>query len=245
MNNQPLHMINFFRKIRQKLLTENKFSKYLFYSIGEIVLVVIGILIALSINNWNEGNKRKSQERDLLLQMKRNLEADILQEKYPNLVLENAMNSTNIVLDYLEQRKTYKDSLDYHFGWIPAYTIHMTNTTAYENLKTIGFDIISNDTLRENYQKLYSFNYELTKFQRNELAYNNMIEFKIFYKKHFQNFILLNNATPIDYQSLLENNEFHEMLMTTRRENTIQKTFKNTTKKEIQKLIEMIDKELN
>ena len=72
-----------------------------------------------------------------------------------------------------------------------------------------------------------------------------MIEFKIFYKKHFQNFILLNNATPIDYQSLLENNEFHEMLMTTRRENTIQKTFKNTTKKEIQKLIEMIDKELN
>lgn len=46
-------MIKFFRKIRQKLLTENKFSKYLIYAIGEIILVVIGILIALQLNNWN------------------------------------------------------------------------------------------------------------------------------------------------------------------------------------------------
>ncbi len=47
-------MIKFFRKIRQKTLTKNKFGKYLTYAFGEIVLVVIGILIALSINNWNE-----------------------------------------------------------------------------------------------------------------------------------------------------------------------------------------------
>ena len=54
-------MIKFFRKIRQKLLTENKFSKYLLYAIGEIVLVVIGILIALQINNWNEQRKEKQE----------------------------------------------------------------------------------------------------------------------------------------------------------------------------------------
>ena len=47
-------MFDFFIKIGQRLLTGNKFSKYLLYAIGEIVLVVIGILIALSINNWNE-----------------------------------------------------------------------------------------------------------------------------------------------------------------------------------------------
>jgi len=54
-------MIKFFRKIRQKLLTENKFSKYLLYAIGEIILVVIGILIALQINNANEKQKDKEQ----------------------------------------------------------------------------------------------------------------------------------------------------------------------------------------
>jgi hypothetical protein len=53
-------MIKFFRKIRQRLLTENKFSKYLLYAIGEIILVVIGILIALQINNWNEKRKENA-----------------------------------------------------------------------------------------------------------------------------------------------------------------------------------------
>ncbi|MFT7073388.1 DUF6090 family protein [Patiriisocius sp. Uisw_017] len=52
-------MVKFLRKIRQKMLTENKFSKYLIYAIGEIILVVLGILIALAINNWNENNNEK------------------------------------------------------------------------------------------------------------------------------------------------------------------------------------------
>ena len=55
-------MIKFFRQIRQRLLTENKFSKYLLYAIGEIVLVVIGILIALQLNNLNEIDKAKDTE---------------------------------------------------------------------------------------------------------------------------------------------------------------------------------------
>jgi hypothetical protein len=54
-------MIKFFRKIRQKFLMENKFSKYILYAVGEIILVVIGILIALQINNANEANKLNKQ----------------------------------------------------------------------------------------------------------------------------------------------------------------------------------------
>jgi len=59
-------MIKFFRRIRQKLLSENKFSKYFIYAIGEIVLVVIGILIALSINNWNQQRIALNEEKVLL-----------------------------------------------------------------------------------------------------------------------------------------------------------------------------------
>ena len=55
-------MTKIFRKICHKLLTENKFNKYLIYGIGEIILVVIGILIALSINHWNEQCKQNIQE---------------------------------------------------------------------------------------------------------------------------------------------------------------------------------------
>ncbi len=57
-------MIKFFRKIRQNLLMENKTGQYLKYALGEIILVVIGILIALSINNWNEHRKEKLIAKD-------------------------------------------------------------------------------------------------------------------------------------------------------------------------------------
>ena len=59
-------MLRFFRKPRQKLLPDNKFSKYLLYAIGEIVLVVIGILLALQVNNWNETRKDRLTEREIL-----------------------------------------------------------------------------------------------------------------------------------------------------------------------------------
>ncbi|MDJ0644547.1 MAG: DUF6090 family protein [Flavobacteriaceae bacterium] len=63
-------MLKFFRRIRRTLLSENKFSKYLVYAIGEIVLVVIGILIALQINNWNENRKEAESERKLFANLK-------------------------------------------------------------------------------------------------------------------------------------------------------------------------------
>ena len=59
-------MINFFRKIRKKLADDNQIVKYSRYAVGEIVLVVIGILIALSINNWNEAKKLSAIEKQLL-----------------------------------------------------------------------------------------------------------------------------------------------------------------------------------
>ncbi|WP_242121123.1 DUF6090 family protein [Aestuariivivens sediminicola] len=71
-------MIKFFRRIRQRLLSENKFRKYLIYAIGEIILVVIGILIALQINNWNNYNIDRVSERDYLKRISNDLKTDTL-----------------------------------------------------------------------------------------------------------------------------------------------------------------------
>tara|TARA_R110001592_G_scaffold328230_1_gene609676 strand:+ start:1071 stop:1838 length:768 start_codon:yes stop_codon:yes gene_type:complete len=70
-------MIKFFRKIRQNLLIENKFSKYLLYAIGEIVLVVVGILIALQINNNNNYNEQRSLEQEYLLSLQTEFEINL------------------------------------------------------------------------------------------------------------------------------------------------------------------------
>ena len=70
-------MKKFFRKIRQRLLTENKFSKYLLYAIGEIVLVVIGILIALSINNRNQQQINDAKITSILKEIQQDLVSDV------------------------------------------------------------------------------------------------------------------------------------------------------------------------
>ena len=70
-------MLRFFRQIRQRLLTDNKFSKYLLYAVGEILLVVIGILIALQVDTWNETQQNKDRIDELLNNMLVELDGDI------------------------------------------------------------------------------------------------------------------------------------------------------------------------
>jgi hypothetical protein len=70
-------MIKFFRKIRQNLIMENKTSKYFKYAIGEIILVVIGILIALSINNWNENQKALKKEQEIIVSLQQEIHQNI------------------------------------------------------------------------------------------------------------------------------------------------------------------------
>jgi len=69
-------MITFFRKIRQKLLSQNRVTQYLTYAIGEVALVMIGILLALQVNNWNETRKAQKAQRDLLSSFLEDLKAD-------------------------------------------------------------------------------------------------------------------------------------------------------------------------
>ncbi|MBO0329526.1 DUF6090 family protein [[Muricauda] lutisoli] len=81
-------MIKFFRKIRRQLLSENKIRKYLLYAVGEIILVVIGILIALQINNWNTERKNEEIKKSYYVQILQDLEKD-----------EILMNQGNVLID--------------------------------------------------------------------------------------------------------------------------------------------------
>lgn len=85
-------MLKFFRKIRRSLIQREKFRKYLLYALGEIFLVVIGILIALQVNNWNEWRKDRVQEENYLERLIIELESDSLR-------LEGAINLTNYKID--------------------------------------------------------------------------------------------------------------------------------------------------
>ena len=122
-----MNMIKFFRKIRQRLLTENKFSKYLIYAVGEIILVVIGILIALQINTWNENRINANQEITILNSLKSEfIENQILLTKEMEQhtkalrLLEELSNTISPEPDEINDKKL--DSLMFAVGWLPRYT---------------------------------------------------------------------------------------------------------------------------
>jgi hypothetical protein len=106
-------MIKFFRRIRQRLLTENKFSKYLLYAIGEIVLVVIGILIALNLNNQNEQRKMEARVELIFEEIMKELALDI--KKTDNIMYYWARRDSTI---YLVQNQLLADE-DYYENKIP------------------------------------------------------------------------------------------------------------------------------
>ena len=89
-------MIKFFRKIRQSLLTENKFRKYLIYAIGEIVLVVIGILIALQINNYNQERIIKEQNQIILQNLNKEFKENLIE-------LDVSIDRLNSVIEGLDR----------------------------------------------------------------------------------------------------------------------------------------------
>ena len=160
-------MIKFFRRIRQQLLSQNRFSKYLIYAIGEIVLVVIGILIALSINNWNEEKKLRKLERTYLTGILDDLKTDTT--SINNVVIPNFLNNHRVrhqYLDSLERNNLLTvDSLVSkiaHPGFLSASggSFHSTVGTYNSIISEGNTAIISNKELFNAIQKLYEVWYK-------------------------------------------------------------------------------------
>jgi hypothetical protein len=151
-------MIKFFRKIRQNLLTENKFSKYLIYAIGEIILVVIGILIALQINNWNEEQKIEKEEISILNNLLESLYSAKEQSKSEILKENQLKESLLIALGKNSNKNKFSinsisDSLFYDILWNSNPRVPVLNS--YSDIKNTGkIGIIKNRSIRENFTNL-------------------------------------------------------------------------------------------
>lgn len=103
-------MFKFFRNIRQSLLMKDKITKYYKYAFGEIVLVVIGILIALSINNWNEARKNRIEQLILINNIIEDLRLDSI---HINKSLSEVGNQKRLVDDLISKSLDKKKQLNY------------------------------------------------------------------------------------------------------------------------------------
>jgi len=144
-------MIKFFRKIRKRLINQNNIGKYFKYAIGEILLVVIGILIALQVNNWNENRKSQIEKNELLASIKKDLNTDVV---YLRTYLQRVDSSYQILKEQSAKvnRITYsKDSL-VHFlkNEINVYSVRFRgfNNNTYESVKTSGKLNLIHDSIK-------------------------------------------------------------------------------------------------
>jgi len=151
-------MIKFFRKIRQRLLTENKIAKYLLYAIGEIVLVVIGIIIALQLNNWNEVRKQEVLEIQFLKSIKKDLISDALylnrRIKDSEKLISNHYQYIHNVYEVQKDSKEFKELAN--LLWFNSEHFAPQNSTFFEILNSGQLNIFKNGQLKDNFISLYN-----------------------------------------------------------------------------------------
>jgi len=151
-------MIKFFRKIRQKLLSENKIGNYLIYAFGEIVLVVIGILIALQINNWNEFRKERKIEKELIAELQFTIKSNHKVLVGGSERWQKTVDAIVLILQVIDEKRPYHDSLAYQFYEAHrkrGNILNSLNFSGYKALENKGFNLITNRNLREGIINLF------------------------------------------------------------------------------------------
>ncbi|WP_148456426.1 DUF6090 family protein [Formosa maritima] len=199
-------MIKFFRHIRKSLLMETgKTGKYFKYAIGEIILVVIGILIALSINNWNTIRLEKNEEVKLLTDMRSEFKKNLkLLSEYDIVRIDTVLNNQDYLINYNDLNKTNNLSIAFqkafkHPTWNPSLMI-------LDDLKNSGkLSKISNNHLKQSLYNWYSFYTDyLEDIKVSEISYQNLLSYTLNNGIYFDLMTSINSGNLSKHKQLVE-----------------------------------------
>ncbi len=249
-------MIKFFRKIRQNLISEDKTVKYLKYAFGEIILVVIGILIALQINNWNEKKSNINQAKEHLKTIKLNLQDDI---KQADNLLSETQTTIDYANDFLEQFKTLKH-VDNNVQMYLIYMMFERNMEINESginalVNSNGMSFID----KELQTKILNYYRYIEQLKSRELNANT--EIKTMYEPYVkENYYWIYNKTNpwprqsefykddprilenIDLKSVIDDKKLEIMIMNRRYQSNLLSEFYTNAIKDAKEIIAAIEK---
>ena len=177
-------MIKFFRRIRQQLLAEGKTAKYFKYAIGEILLVMIGILLALQVNNWNEERKERLQEQVLLRQLQTEFKSNLDQLEEKIAIHREIILSASKLLGYIDAPETrLKDSINRYLALSVSYTTFDPIVSDLAN--SGGLKLLKNNNLKQLLSYWTSEIPQLTESEQTWYKYRNEV-YVPFLIEHYQ-----------------------------------------------------------
>ncbi len=211
-------MIKLFSQIRQQLISQNSFRKYLLYALGEIFLVMIGILMALQVNTWNEERKSRKTEINIYEEIQDDLNTS-LQDLETGLETHTERLNMSVKLrDHLINKNPLTDSVVVYLRNTNNDDQFFPKTSGFEALKSVGLRTLRNDTLRENITNLYQLGFERVVGLGRDKApirnfefmtpftdkYSQLIDGSGYYLPNFQNDSIFIYPTMIrDYEEML------------------------------------------
>ena len=188
-------------------------NKYILYAIGEIFLVVIGILIALQINNWNEERTIRSTEAKLLEELYQDLHETAI-EFEQNLTFDRQIaNSKDVIISVIENDLPWHDSLQRHFNYFNYWNGYSIKRTAYNSIENWGINNIANDRLRRKIVHVFQDGaHQLATSELEErdiqlATINDIISTRMDWGN-------IQQVRPVDYRAFLNNDEFRWRLTT-------------------------------
>ncbi|WP_053992183.1 DUF6090 family protein [Mangrovimonas sp. TPBH4] len=250
-------MLQFYRNIRYQLAAENKAAKYLRHAIGEIILVVIGILIALQINNWNEKRKLKIEEQQILNSLledlkaaKKQSEQSITSEKLAIDQMEAALGNEKIRVSFFNTKNP--NALYHNIFW--GFEIDIPVINAYEEIKTSGkTDLISNKTIRGHFTNLERSINNLNNLMDDRITVHqlrideivvNDINFLPLLKSEFPK-LSIETGAPIDFPSIMKQPRIRNLIGIKLELSASVYEYRKQLSNEIQLLIELLEQEID
>jgi hypothetical protein len=188
----------------------------------ETLYVIVGILIAFSLNDWNEDRKARMTEIRILNELITSLSADSSTLKFNIYQHNQAIKSCEIVLKALNEVEDYNDSLAYHFAAVHYYTTFASARGAYESLKSMVFKSISSKTLRIKIINLYDRLHSIIQTNQKYITDDIHDLKRNFNQDHFDKFLLFSmeppyysgEMIPVDFKQLKTNQQYRYHIST-------------------------------
>lgn len=198
-------MIKFFRKKRQNMIKDNRIRKYIVYAIGEVFLVMVGILLALQVNAWYQNSQDRKLEKMLLLEFRNSIIADssAIDRNLKNFI--NILEKSKYLDSVIKNKHPHTKDIDSAFGAISVFTITESDYVVFDRVKSLKSGIITNDSLFNSLSNYYNHSEFLAEVDR---YFENGAYFrKEIYPKYFKHYRYGTIAEVSDYDKIVQSNE--------------------------------------